>query len=861
MFDTWRTQAVDVTVYPREAPERPWLGRYEALHRLGVGAFGEVWLANDLILQEQVAIKRLTVSSSTDVDRLRRETTALRVAQVPGVVRVRDDFRQGSEAFIVMDVVTGRPFGEGGPHPWPVIEGPTHALLATLARLHFAGLVHRDLKPTNILVDARNNPVVLDLGVASGRGVAAAARPGGFEGTRYYAAPEQLMGGVVDARADMYALGAMLFEVLVGRASRTDASSVRSSTGGPISGAPRAEEGLATLPPRVAALLRRLLAEDPDDRPDAVEALRILGGSPPLVPPDRLLVLPERATPEALKVLFHGPDVYLHLCEDAAAALHRRTGGRRDRVGAELDAWLRAGLAVWEDGAARVKREAIGLLETGAVVRIGGECEVEGAALEVLRAVRLLGREASFERVVVTAGMDLAAVGQLVARLEARDLMWRRGDGTWDAEPMVDGSAPDAERRAMALRALSCLPADADARVRLLVEIDAPWQEIVDALGRRCDRLLAAGSYDDCLTRVELAAAIARARPDGELPRAARVSGTAAACLLGGRYGLERMRLLLEQGDGGAETSAALSLIRVYWLARNSQPEEARQLVDQLQPFEDPQLEFCRVVQTVLLMRAPDPSAAERWLEQQVGLQETTRFAAMGHIRYAQGRYREAAEAHAACARLFSWPIGLGNVSAAWMDAGELEKAAEAARACWEIAAGVRAAPSEARAHYLLRAARYRQGLRVEVDAEGTQVSAYLDPACGALHAVIDAALAWRSGDRYACAAAARSGRVWSQGRGLAPMHLLLRALLAWAESPADEDLVTLLDDSERLGPPGVRVQVAGLLEPLLATSGHAARGQSMMARALCELDPASVHMCREVMSANEAMRAYGSSL
>ncbi|HMV69831.1 MAG TPA: serine/threonine-protein kinase, partial [Myxococcota bacterium] len=540
---TWRTVASPSDGPPLVPPEGRWSRRYEPAQRLGVGAFGEVWLARDTSLGEDVAIKVLRLSSSSDLARLRRETSALRVAQVPGVVRIRDDFRVDDRAFIVMDLVNGRPFGDGGPHAWAAVEPQVHALLATLARLHFAGLVHRDLKPTNILVDGRGNPIVLDLGVAAGRGGVAPRSPGGFEGTRYYAAPEQLDGLTVTARADMYALGAMLFEVLIGRASRE--LSGRLLSGGPSVAAVQAEEGVAAVPPAVARLMLALLAPSPDDRPDAVEALRMLGGSPPVVPASRVATLPARAGVDELRGLFHGPDVYLRLQEDAAAVLVARTGGRSDRVVAELDAWVRAGLATWEGDAARLDRASIGRLQAGAIVRVCGAPEVVGPDLDVVRAIRLLGPEATTARVAATLGVTSSAVLATLERLASRDMAWPLGGDRWGAEPVVERAIPAQERMAQVTGALSCLPSASDVRVALLVEVDAPWREIVDAVGARAEALVAEGRFHDCLARVELAASIARERGIGELPRPLVVAGTSAACFLAEPRAIERMRLVL----------------------------------------------------------------------------------------------------------------------------------------------------------------------------------------------------------------------------------------------------------------------------------------------------------------------------
>jgi eukaryotic-like serine/threonine-protein kinase len=198
-------------------------GRYVVGERLGHGAHGDVHRARDRLTGETVAIKLLPSLIGTDLVSLRSEIAALRLLQLPGVAHLYDEGSHHGRPFLVMELVEGEPFPGRLPDgvarwSWELLRGPTLALLDTLARVHAAGLVHRDLKPRNVLVTAAGRPVVLDFGLTVGRALADdSASDSRGVGTPAYAAPEQCRGETVDARADLYALGVMLWEALAGR--------------------------------------------------------------------------------------------------------------------------------------------------------------------------------------------------------------------------------------------------------------------------------------------------------------------------------------------------------------------------------------------------------------------------------------------------------------------------------------------------------------------------------------------------------------------------------------------------------------------------------------------------------------------
>jgi serine/threonine-protein kinase len=197
------------------------LGKFEIVREVGRGVTGVVFEARDPDLQRRVALKVLQTQGigADPTRRFLREGRLLARIRHPNVVEIHELGSEGGKVFIAMEFVDGVPF--------PGTRDRSEALrrLAAVARaldhIHRQGVVHRDLKPTNILVDPGGRPVVMDFGIArSDDGSSSSATAtGAVLGTPGYMAPEQLLGNVreVDARTDVYALGVLLYEILTGR--------------------------------------------------------------------------------------------------------------------------------------------------------------------------------------------------------------------------------------------------------------------------------------------------------------------------------------------------------------------------------------------------------------------------------------------------------------------------------------------------------------------------------------------------------------------------------------------------------------------------------------------------------------------
>jgi len=310
--------------------------RYQLEERLGSGASGVVFEAADLLSGERVAVKILTGLRGTDLAWFRRELSALRLLELPGVVRLLDDGVHDGHPFFVMRKIKGSRFPGGAtPMPWGDLAETAIALLETLARIHARGVVHGDLKPANVLVDAAGRPVVLDLGVSSGPCV-----PGRFEGvagTPAYLAPEQLQGGTPTPRTDLYAVGVMLYEALVGSNPHPVHSidalvTARLEGAGPV----LADRGID---PRSCPceMIDSLLAPRPEDRAlSAAQAAAVLRGDlPPLevlrthpaLQDDSVVDAVVQAAIRSQQVTLHGPPRSgRSLCLRRVATRLRRSG-------------------------------------------------------------------------------------------------------------------------------------------------------------------------------------------------------------------------------------------------------------------------------------------------------------------------------------------------------------------------------------------------------------------------------------------------------------------------------------------------------------------------------------------------------
>jgi len=197
-------------------------GRYALRERIASGAMAEVYLADDLQLGRQVAVKVLQPKQAGDpkaVERFRREARAAAALNHPNLVTVFDWGIDAGRAFLVMQYVAGSDLrqllAQRGVLPETEALHLAADIAAGLEVAHRQGIVHRDVKPRNVLVDANSNALLADFGIAAPSDER--AEDGSVYGTALYVSPEQALGRAVDGRGDLYSLGALLYELLTGR--------------------------------------------------------------------------------------------------------------------------------------------------------------------------------------------------------------------------------------------------------------------------------------------------------------------------------------------------------------------------------------------------------------------------------------------------------------------------------------------------------------------------------------------------------------------------------------------------------------------------------------------------------------------
>jgi tRNA A-37 threonylcarbamoyl transferase component Bud32 len=286
------------------------IGRYHIVERLGEGGMATVYKAFDNRLERYVAIKVIRTDMFAPsvleevLKRFEREAKALARLAHPHIVKVHDYGDFEGMPYLIMEYLPGGTLKGYTGKPMPFAEASR--LLAPVARaLEFAhkqNILHRDIKPANILIDQSEQPMLTDFGIAkildAGQTTNLTASSVGI-GTPEYMAPEQGMGGAVDARADIYALGVVFYELITGRrpfSADTPMAVLVKHINEPL---PRARQFVSGLPEDVEAVIFKALAKQPDERyPDMgafASALEHLGNI--ASPTARLTTAPAASIP------------------------------------------------------------------------------------------------------------------------------------------------------------------------------------------------------------------------------------------------------------------------------------------------------------------------------------------------------------------------------------------------------------------------------------------------------------------------------------------------------------------------------------------------------------------------------------
>lgn len=266
-------------------------GRYQLRDLLGQGGMASVHLAYDSVLDRQVAVKTLHTELGREQafrERFRREAQAVAKLTHTNVVSVFDTGEEDVDGmtmpYIVMEYVEGRPLSsvfdedvrQFGAMPADKALKITADVLAALEISHEMGLVHRDIKPGNVMMTKRGVVKVMDFGIARAMqsGVTSMTQTGMVVGTPQYLSPEQALGRAVDARSDLYSVGIMLFQLVTGRLP-FDADSPLAIAYAHVQEEPVAPSSInRALPPAVDALVARALKKNPNERFPSAESMR-----------------------------------------------------------------------------------------------------------------------------------------------------------------------------------------------------------------------------------------------------------------------------------------------------------------------------------------------------------------------------------------------------------------------------------------------------------------------------------------------------------------------------------------------------------------------------------------------------------
>ena len=269
--------------------------RYTLLEVLGDGGMGRVYLARDNVLDRQVALKVLRERYADDegfVERFRREAKNAASLNHPGIVQVYDQGRdEDGTYYIAMEYVPGSTLKEriveGGPLDPGEAAGLGSRVADALGVAHARGIVHRDIKPENVLLGASGGAKVADFGIARAASSETMTETNSVWGTAAYMSPEQVGGKRVGPASDLYSLGVVLYEALTGEPPFRGDDPIATAMKHINEPAPHPREANPDVPEALDALVVKLLAKDPEERPagagELAEDLRRVGhGLPPI---------------------------------------------------------------------------------------------------------------------------------------------------------------------------------------------------------------------------------------------------------------------------------------------------------------------------------------------------------------------------------------------------------------------------------------------------------------------------------------------------------------------------------------------------------------------------------------------------
>lgn len=255
-------------------------GRYEIIKKIGSGGMANVYLAKDLILEREVAIKRLAFDFSDDEEslrRFRREALSTTELTHPNIVSIYD---VGDEEYpyIVMEYVDGTDLNEfikeNRPIPHDVTLHIMDQILSGMDYAHAQGIIHRDLKPHNILIDHDGHVKITDFGIAVALSENSITQTNSLLGSVHYLSPEQARGHIATKQSDIYALGILLYEMLIGKVPFDGESAVSIALKHFQNEIPSLREQDADIPQPLENVVLKATTKDPLQRYESVQAMR-----------------------------------------------------------------------------------------------------------------------------------------------------------------------------------------------------------------------------------------------------------------------------------------------------------------------------------------------------------------------------------------------------------------------------------------------------------------------------------------------------------------------------------------------------------------------------------------------------------
>jgi len=248
-------------------------GRYELGERIAAGAMGSVYEAHDARLGRTVAVKLLKdhlADDATFIERFRREARAAAALTHPNIAHVFDFGIDGRHHYLVMELVEGRDLArvlrEDGPIEAARAAHIASKIAAALAHAHEGGVIHRDVKPANVILGSDDRVKVTDFGIARAAGESTLTATGSVMGTAQYISPEQASGRSVGPTSDIYSLGIVVFEMLTGSVPFTGESALSIAMRHLQDEVPAPSSMVPSVPPELDEVVAKACAKDPADR-------------------------------------------------------------------------------------------------------------------------------------------------------------------------------------------------------------------------------------------------------------------------------------------------------------------------------------------------------------------------------------------------------------------------------------------------------------------------------------------------------------------------------------------------------------------------------------------------------------------